>query len=171
MNEVMTGITFDISRKSTGWVKWEDQEPVETGVITLPAGYLGQQGSLFRNRLAHVLPERLDWVGFEDARAVSKQHGMILFGLTMILHEMCWNKGVPVLGFAQTTIKKALTGHGRASKEDMLEAAREKYPLLQFDVDDQADALAVGVAFWASQVRTQVRAQAQDRTKPRAEAD
>ena len=48
---------------------------------------------------------------------------------------------------APTAIKKALTGSGKATKEEVA-AALEKYVgKLEYDVDDLSDACAVGVAW------------------------
>lgn len=151
MDSPLIGASFDLARES-GYAIWYGEKPTEVGTITLPKdGVLGEQGSLFRRQLMRVLPPGLDWVAFEDARAVSKHHGMILFGVTMILHEVCWNRGVPVLGFSQPTVKKALVGHGHAKKDQMVEAAKERWPLLTKVTHDEADALGVGLAFFATQ--------------------
>lgn len=148
--KLLNGMSFDLSRKSTGFAYWVGDQPNHVDTIALPAGFLGEQ--LFQwdvwimDRLIG-----LDWVAFEDARAVSKQHGMILFGMTGMLHRWCWEYGIPVLGFAQTTVKKALTGYGASKKADMLRAAQERWPDLGVETDDQADALGVGLAFLATQ--------------------
>jgi Holliday junction resolvasome RuvABC endonuclease subunit len=150
VTKVLRGISFDMSRKSTGFAYWMNDEPKRVGTITLPAGFLGEQLSKWdaavQGRILGV-----NWVAFEDARAVSKQHGMILFGMTGILHKWCWELGIPILGFAQTTVKKALTGSGKAKKDEMLACARERWPDLGVANDDEADALGVGLAFWATQ--------------------
>ena len=147
----MKGISFDLSRKSTGWAYWTDEEPTRIGTVNLPAGFLGEQLCLWQTELGAIFYSDVDWVAFEDARAVSKQHGMILFGMTGMLHALCWTAGVPILGFAQSTVKKALTGSGKADKADMVAAARERWPHLNVQTDDQADALGVGLAFLATQ--------------------
>lgn len=150
MSRILRGISFDLSRKSTGYAYWMGSEPTRIGTISLPAGFLGEQLSKWdiaiQGRVIGV-----NWVAFEDARAVSKQHGMILFGMTGILHKWCWDLGVPILGFPQTTVKKALTGYGASKKEDMVRCARERWPRLGVETDDQADALGVGLAFLATQ--------------------
>lgn len=150
MKRTLRGISFDLSRKSTGFARWLDDKPIEVGTISLPAGFLGEQLAKWDLAVQDKVIG-LHWVAFEDARAVSKQHGMILFGMTGILHKWCWNMGIPILGFAQTTVKKALTGYGKATKDDMVRVAQERWPELNVRTDDQADALGVGLAFWATQ--------------------
>jgi Holliday junction resolvasome RuvABC endonuclease subunit len=145
------GISFDLSRKSSGYAFWNDRTPEKVGTVNLPAGFLGEQLSLWSAELDAILPDNIDWIAFEDARAVSKQHGMILFGMTGILHMEAWMRGIPILGFAQTTVKKTLTGYGRSEKADMIRFARQYWPDLNVETDDQADALGVGLCFWATQ--------------------
>lgn len=148
----LIGYSFDLSRASTGWVKWQGHAPLGSGTINLPQGGLGEQGVLFQDAMTDLFQdEQPHWIAFEDARAVSKQHGMVLFGLTMLLHMWCYHRGVPILGFSQPTVKKALTGSGRASKADMVGAAQARWPHLSIFSDDEADALGVGLAFWATQ--------------------
>ena len=144
-------MSFDLSRKSSGWALWRDQTPTHIGTIALPAGYLGEQLRVWVDEMNKVIPPNLDWVAFEDARAVSKQHGMILFGMTGLLHLKCWDMGVPILGFSQNTLKKVLAGHGHAKKPAMVAAAQARWPHLNVETDDQADALAVGLCFLATQ--------------------
>lgn len=147
------GMSIDLSRKSTGVVWWQGITPVATEIVTLPEGELGNQLSVWEAHLMQLVPNppipgrELDWVAFEDARAVSKQHGMILFGMTGALLRACWEARVQTVGFAQATVKKALTNSGRATKDDMMEAAKLRYPTLPILADDVADAVGVGLAF------------------------
>lgn len=151
MSDDLIGASFDLARAS-GYVLWHGSQPVKVATIILPEqATLGEKGSLFRSIVMERMPSDLDWVAFEDARSMSKPHGMILFGLTMILHEMMWNRGVPVLGFGQGTVKKALTGKGTAKKPDMVAAALERWPQFAPLTHDEADALGVGLAFLSTQ--------------------
>jgi len=54
------------------------------------------------------------------------------------LQEICDSIGVPYRGVPIGTIKKRATGYGRASKSDMIEAARKMWRVEM--TDDQADA-------------------------------
>ena len=142
------GLSFDISRKSTGIAYWEGGNAVKVSAIKLPEGSLGMQLHLWDAALKELLHNyRPDYIAYEDARAVSKQHGMILFGMTGILLKYAHERNVHAVGFAQTTVKKALTGYGAAKKPQMLAAAQERWPELGVTSDDEADALGVGLAF------------------------
>ncbi len=55
-------------------------------------------------------------------------------------------RGLPVVGIAPATIKKAVTGSGRADKQEMIAAIKE---LGYSPKDDNvADAIGCGIAFW-----------------------
>lgn len=148
------GVSLDMSRKATGVVFWKNYQPILTEIVSLPDGYLGQQLVAWQEAVERdifgMLKEPPAWVAYEDVRAVSKQHGMIQFGMVGVLMMWAWRLGVPVLPFAQPTVKKALTGKGNAKKPDMVAAAQERWPELKVTSHDVADALGVGLAFLAA---------------------
>ena len=146
MNPDLIGLTFDLSRKCTGVVKWLGSHPVTTATVELPEGHLGQQLCVWRAELITRLQRHNpDWVAYEDARAVNKQHGMILFGMVGVLLAECWERGIQAVPVNQMTAKKTLTGTGKATKGQMLEAAQSLYPELEISTHDVADAVAVGL--------------------------
>ena len=52
-----------------------------------------------------------------------------------------------VLWIAPTTIKKALTGSGKASKADVASSLAAHVGALDYACDDESDSVAVGVAW------------------------
>lgn len=52
----------------------------------------------------------------------------------------------PLIPVAVGTLKKYATGNGRAAKGDMLKAAKEAYPAVEFEDDNHADAMLI--AHW-----------------------
>jgi hypothetical protein len=52
----MKGISFDLSRKSSGYAFWNDRTPERIGTVNLPAGFLGEQLSLWSAELDAILP-------------------------------------------------------------------------------------------------------------------
>jgi crossover junction endodeoxyribonuclease RuvC len=48
---------------------------------------------------------------------------------------------------APSEVKKALTGNGRAGKEEVAEAVRRYFPDATFETDDESDAAAVALAY------------------------
>lgn len=149
-NETL-GLSLDMSRKSTGVAWWKGDKPISTDIIALPDGYLGEQLRVWREHVRRMFASGPDWVAYEDVRAVSKQHGMIQFGMVGILLLEAAEGGVTVLPFAQPTVKKALAGTGKADKPMMVAAAQQRWPNLGVTSHDVADALGVGVAFLATQ--------------------
>lgn len=65
-----------------------------------------------------------------------------LWGIAGILEAVVTNKGVPIFDFAVPTIKKFATGHGFASKLDMITAAKKKFGY-QGDNEHEADAVCL----------------------------
>lgn len=146
----LTWLSLDISRKATGVTLWKDEEPVDVFTIELPAGELGMQLDLWEGRVVNVLDGvRPGLVAWEDVRAVSKQHGMIQFGQVGILLMHLHRRKIATIGFAQATVKKALTGKGHAKKPDMIAAAKARWPHLNISDDNIADSLGVGLALIA----------------------
>lgn len=146
----LTWLSFDIARKATGVTLWKGEEPVDVFTIKLPAGELGMQLDLWEGRVVNVLDgARPGLVAWEDVRAVSKQHGMIQFGQVGILLMHLYRRKVATIGFAQSTVKLALAGHGHAKKPDMIAAAKERWPHLDISDDNIADSLGVGLALIA----------------------
>jgi Holliday junction resolvasome RuvABC endonuclease subunit len=67
-------------------------------------------------------------------------------GLIAVLQEVCETEPVPYLGIPVGTVKRAATGSGRASKDDMVQAARERWPGWEPVDDNDADARFIAVA-------------------------
>lgn len=142
----MKGLSFDLSRRATGIVYWEDTKPTDTEILRLPDGYLGQQLYIWDGYLLSLLKwYEPNWMAYEDARAVSKQHGQILFGMVGILLMRAYLSDTLTVGYPQTIVKKELAGKGNAKKPEMVAAARERYPELDITDDNVADALGVGL--------------------------
>lgn len=145
----MRGVSFDFSRKSTGVVFWRDQEPVETRVWRLPDTYLGEQLHKLERALTGVLSgEPVEWVAYETASPTNFHFASLQLAMIGILHKVAYEDDITILGIASATAKKVLTGSGRAKKPEMLAAAQERYPHLLIGTDDEADAIAVGLAFF-----------------------
>lgn len=147
-HKVKRWISFDISRRSTGIVYWTGVEPQATEVVGLDANLpLGGQLLQWSKELDRILAPPPDAITYEDARGVSKIHSEILFGMTGILKMIAYDEAIQMVGFDQTTVKKALTGKGNALKPEMVAAAKARWPELGITTDDEADALGVGLCF------------------------
>jgi len=91
-------------------------------------------------------PDVVTWIAFEDVRPINKNHSEIHFGMSGVLAEWAFRHDVPLLRVTASKAKKVLTGNGKADKDAMLAAARKRYPRLNIQNHDEADALAVGLA-------------------------
>lgn len=143
------GVSFDLSKTRTGVCLWEDTTP--TRVVSWEFRTEGDVGAVlaaFRHRLGTAIspnPDGLDWVAFEDVRPVNKHHSELHFGMSGMLAEVCFRRGVPLLRATSSAVKKAVTGKGRAEKDAMLASARKMFPTLNVRNHDEADAVGVGL--------------------------
>jgi len=124
-------------------------EPVAYGVITTPAGSKlpVRLGSLYEQLLtlidtyhpAEACVEELFFArNARTALSVGHARGVILLALA--------NAGLPTSEYAPLQVKKAITGYGRASKEQMQRMVRLLLELESIPrPDDAADALAVAI--------------------------
>ena len=67
----------------------------------------------------------------------------ILVGMTTRIEQFCEEKSIEYSSVHSATLKKFTTGGGRANKEDMIMAAREKFDRPDLSSDDEADALLI----------------------------
>lgn len=84
--------------------------------------------------------ERVDFSKYTMAHAV---HHQLLSVLMLSAHD--FNK--KLVSVSVGTLKKHSTGNGRASKEEMIDAASKSFPMIDIGDDNEADAL--NVANWA----------------------
>lgn len=96
-----------------------------------------------RTYLREVLDrERVDAVFYEEVRrhlGVDAAH--IYGGCIAVIAEECEARKVPYRGIPVATVKKLATGKGNASKDDMIAAAKAKWPMVGVTWDDnEADA-------------------------------
>ena len=84
-----------------------------------------------------------DLVAYEEVRrhmGVDAAH--VYGGLIAVLQEECElrNPKIPYLGVPVGTVKKLATGRGNASKAEMMQAARDRWPGWSPVDDNEADA-------------------------------
>ena len=141
------GVSFDLSKTRTGVATWNNQNP--TGVFHREYKDATDTGHLmmkWRHDLADIIPPYgIGWVAIEDVRPVNKNHSEIHFAMLGVLAEICYRRNIPMLRVTATQVKKRLFGKGKATKEEMVEAARNLYPFLNVRNDDEADAVGVGL--------------------------
>jgi len=121
---------------------------VECGVITAPAhqpraARLAEIGRGLRELLMELRPHA---VAMEDAfygknvqstLALGEARGVAIF--------VASEQGLPVSGYPPSTIKQAVVGHGRATKDQIGYLVRALLSLRRTPAPDAADALAIAI--------------------------
>lgn len=145
-------LTLDLGAK-TGYCLFAydkgDTEIIESGTKnfkTRMSESLGKRFVLFRNWLGNVLKKyNVDAVFYEHVYAHSgTQAAHIYGGFLYHLAVLCDDWNVKLHGIGVCEIKKAATGYGRASKQQVMDAVR-KYSSNLTD-DNEADAIAIMLA-------------------------
>ena len=67
----------------------------------------------------------------------------VLVGMTTRIQEQCASLNIASTSVHSGTLKKFATGKGNASKEEMVEEAKKRFPDQKIESDDQADALLI----------------------------
>lgn len=93
----------------------------------------------------------IDGVGFEHAFNQLGQAHEPYMALQTALKMWAHRRGIPHYRVATTTLKKAVTGYGRAEKPDIIEAVVRQYgidldPQREHPDSDIADAIGVAIA-------------------------
>ena len=153
------GLDPGLARVGYGVLEVDEQrrnqpEMVDCGIISTDAGRgegermveiardLRQLLRLHRPDLAAV--EKFFFYRSSNTIAVVQARGVLIMTLTRF--------GLPIVEFPPMQIKQALTGHGHADKDEVLEAVMRE---LNLDTpprpDDAADALAVALTAWFQQ--------------------
>ena len=153
------GLDPGLARVGYGVLEVDEQrrnqpEMVDCGIISTDAGRgegermveiardLRQLLRLHRPQLAAV--EKFFFYRSSNTIAVVQARGVLIMTLTRF--------GLPIVEFPPMQIKQALTGHGHADKDEVLEAVMRE---LDLDApprpDDAADALAVALTAWFQQ--------------------
>jgi Holliday junction resolvasome RuvABC endonuclease subunit len=87
--------------------------------------------------------EKPDALAYEEVRRWSSGDAAKAYcGLRAVMLMECYIRSIPVEGYAVGTIKLHATGNGRASKQQMIEAAWTRWGV-KTTSDDLADALAI----------------------------
>jgi len=98
------------------------------------------------NDIKHCADGHIHLVVYELVRAHSGTDAAHVYGgFLATLTAWCEHHGIPYEGVPVGTLKKHATGHGRASKIEMIAAARARGH--DITSDDMADALAL--LYWA----------------------
>jgi Holliday junction resolvasome RuvABC endonuclease subunit len=106
--------------------------------------YLTQFEAWFDRKLDIVNPELVIFEGPVLGHSATVQVTRKLHALPGVVEMVCFKRHVQVAEAPPATIKKTLTGHGRADKDEMMEAARAYG--LEITCSDEADAFGAWLA-------------------------
>jgi Holliday junction resolvasome RuvABC endonuclease subunit len=148
-------LALDLGR-SVGWaVGTTTGDQVTSGVLVLPHDPRHRALAGFWRWLEERLTDEVVLVAYESplARISSWAQTLPLALETLVLLSVGEpGDGLAVRSVAPNTLKKHATGDGRAKKEKMIAAMRERWSLPDLISDHEADALAV--LAWALEMRT-----------------
>jgi hypothetical protein len=82
-------------------------------------------------------------VAFEFTAGHSRACNMVAYGMASRVYEWAWARQIETAHVAPNTLKKFITGHGRAEKEEVREIMRKRWKLPRLMNLDESDALAV----------------------------
>lgn len=136
---------IDLGSK-TGWSLIKEGKRISSGTEKLQGKELADR-FLYSQEFFGSLIENpgLEAVYFEHVRRfMSSQAALVYCGLLAILMCQCQNRGIPFISLSPTEIKKYATGSGKASKEEMTEAATNLTGHKPID-DNEADAIIIGL--------------------------
>ena len=121
---------------------------VECGVISAPARHarsvrLAEIGRGLRELMTELRP---DAVAMEEAfHGVNVQSALALGEARGVAILVAAEHGVSVTGYPPATVKKAVVGHGRASKQQIGFLVRALLAMRRTPEPDAADALAIAI--------------------------
>lgn len=148
-------LTFDLSLRNTGWCYGEMDEEGDWKVLesgTIPTGIKQPTGARLeriRKALERLFNEKkIDVVvkeqSFSNVNIRSTQQIFRVVGVfDLTVHEL----GLPpAVDIAQSTIKKVVTGNGRATKE-LVQRRVEQKTGINTKTDDESDAIALFITY------------------------
>ena len=141
-------LTLDLA-KAVGWACLKGDQSLTSGHRSF-APLPGQKvGALFYKWAAwldiRTKTHGIKFVAYElvDFRMQNRHWVQMYHGMTAILMAKCEAHGIEYRGYTVADIKHAATGKKKASKPDMIRAARAQWPDQHVIDDNQADALWV----------------------------
>lgn len=140
----MNAIALDLGTK-TGWAACIE-DVITSGTESFANNRFsggGMRYLRFRNWLCEVLATvRPDCVFYEEVRRhMSTDAAHVYGGFMAQLTAICEERKIPYESIPVGTIKKHATGKGNANKDQMVEAAKRRWPDRAICDDNEADAL------------------------------
>jgi crossover junction endodeoxyribonuclease RuvC len=126
---------------------------IEAGVLRIPSdGLLSARLNVLHDAVCELMDELApSAVAVEElfSHYARPRTAVIMGHARGVLLLAAGKRGIPTASYLPTRVKRALTGHGRASKEQMQQAVQIQFDLpAPPDPPDVADALAVALCHW-----------------------
>lgn len=136
-------LAFDAGGK-TGWASFKN-ERLESGVATFALKRGESKGMIYIlfNAFLHKILDLIkpDLVIFEQTFSIGRAAQETMIGMNTRIQEACEKRGIDCTFVYPNQLKKYATGSGKANKEDMVKKANDKWPYLNIQDHNQADAL------------------------------
>lgn len=131
-----TGVAFSEN------VERGDDPPFESWDFKEYSVDYGWMAMEFRHRIHKAcITYDIDVLAIEQPIIMNRKSAYMLNGMAFTAHFAARERHLPRMEFTPTEVKKAFTGRGKASKEDMIrEAVKRGYAIRN---SDEADAVAV----------------------------
>lgn len=147
----MAVLTLDIGLKM-GWALQRSDGSVVSGVKLLEGAQDGTRFRAWRNWLTDtkntLRGDELEGIVFERVDFMAPDNGVFAIhmwgALWGVMEGWAAAFDIPTRGLAVATIKKLVTGNGRAKKPEVIAAVQQRWP--EVTDDNEADALAVLIA-------------------------
>jgi len=135
----MTILALDLGSKTTGWATPEASGTWDMRIKRDESA--GMRLIRLKSKLVEFLPLRL--VVFERPASRPGRLGALTVQAELqgVVKLFCEEHGIDYREYSPGEIKRHATGKGNASKEEMVEAAEERWPMLRVEDDNHADAL------------------------------
>lgn len=126
-----------------GFATWDGQH-VESGVWDFSGDMSWAEKWLrFQHEIVEVAARgELDVLVYEEQQHIRGRYALLSWGWQVVILMFCRCADVRPVAVNASTLKKWATGSGRASKADMIVAARERFGVGTED-DNEADAVCL----------------------------
>lgn len=118
---------------------------VVSGVLRIATRIIGEDedGNLIKERDKIIfVKEALSPKYFTDTITMAMSHAIAECSLEVMFNgEERWEE------LHANTVKKVITGNGKATKEEVAEKLKDVFGEIKYEVDDESDAVALGLAW------------------------
>ena len=130
----------------TGWA-WNRGKDIKSGTENFRGSKKDERGliyGLFYNWLdAMIFTNQIDMVAYEMPHNRGGAPTEMLNTFAGLVQMRCYAWQIPHKVVHSLTIKKFITGNGRANKTDVMKAVKKRYPKIKIIDDNQSDAIAL----------------------------